>query len=138
APVVEYSYTYAWHVPANCDRCTPHTCGLSIEPQEQVSGFKEGRSVLGPSFILNDRSSASEVHAAHSAHASTGTARHRWALPLRQLGNHRLGRDEQTRDRGRALQRRSHNFGRVDDALRHQVAILAGLCVKAEGVGVLF
>ena len=32
----------------------------------------------------------------------------------------------------------AHHFGRVDDALRHQVAILAGLCVIAEGVGVLF
>jgi hypothetical protein len=28
-------------------------------------------------FVLNDRWSASEVHAAHSAHASTGTAWHR-------------------------------------------------------------
>jgi hypothetical protein len=31
-----------------------------------------------------------------------------------------------------------HDFGRVDDALRHQVAVLAGLCVIAEGAGVLF
>src|SRR5438552_11229820 len=63
----------------------------SVEPQEQVSGFKEGRSVLEPSFILNDRSSALEVHAAHSAHTSTGTAGHRWALPLRHPGHHGLG-----------------------------------------------
>src|SRR5712691_27481 len=79
-----------------------------------------------------------EVHAAHSAHASTGTARHRWALLLRQLGHHRLGGNQQARDGGRVLQRGPHDFGRVDDALRYQVAVLAGLCVVAEGVGVLF
>src|SRR5947199_9431548 len=33
----------------------PRTCGLSVEPQEQVSGFKEDRSVLGAFFIFNDR-----------------------------------------------------------------------------------
>jgi hypothetical protein len=46
-----------------------------------------------------------EVHAAHSAHTSTGTSRNRWALLLRQLGNHRLGGNQQTRDGGRVLQR---------------------------------
>src|SRR5260370_12878172 len=46
-------------------------------------------------FIFNDRA-ASEVHAAHAS--SAGPARHRWALLLRQLGDHGLGRDEQARD----------------------------------------
>jgi len=54
--------------------------------------------------LHHDRSSASEVHAAH---ASIGTARHRWALPLRQLGNHRLGGDQQTRDGSRVPAARS-------------------------------
>src|SRR5436190_7175068 len=35
----------------------PRTCGLPVEPQEQVSGFKEGRSVLEPSFTLGGSSS---------------------------------------------------------------------------------
>jgi hypothetical protein len=55
----------------------PRTCGLPIE-------------TLGHFIVRNDRSGVSEVHATHSAHTSTGTARHRWALLLRQLGNHRL------------------------------------------------
>src|SRR5262245_50135284 len=42
-----------------------------------------------------------------------------------------------TGDRGRTLQRRAHHFGRVDDALRDEIAVLARLCVIAVGVGVL-
>ena len=57
---------------------------------------------------------------------------------LRHLGDHRLGGDEQARNGGRALQRGSHDLGRVDNTLRHQVAVLAGLGVVAEAVGVLF
>ena len=33
------------------------------------------------------------------------------------LGNHRLGRDQQARDRRRVLQRRTHDLRRVDDAV---------------------
>src|SRR6266480_5043636 len=88
-------------------------------------------------FILNDRSSASEVHAAHSAHASTGTSRHRWALLLRQLGDHGLGRDQQAGDRCRTLQCRAHHFGRVDDPLGDEIAVLPRLRVIAVGIGVL-
>ena len=47
----------------------------------------------------------SVIHATHSAHSTPGAARHRWALLLRQLGNHRLGGDQQTCDGGRVLQR---------------------------------
>jgi hypothetical protein len=66
-----------------------------------------------------------------------GTARHRWTLLLGHFGDHRLRGNEQTRDGGGVLQCGPHDLGRVDDALRHQVAILAGLRVIAEGVGVL-
>ena len=45
----------------------------------------------------------SEVHAAHAA-APSGIAGAR-ALLLRHFGDHRLGGDEQARDRGRVLQR---------------------------------
>jgi hypothetical protein len=85
--------------PANCDRCTPAFAGCQLSP-----AFQEGPGVPGPSSFFKRL----EVHAAHSAHTSTGTSRHRWALLLRQLGNHRLGRDEQAGDRGRTLQCRAH------------------------------
>src|SRR5208337_231281 len=98
--------------------------------------FKEGRSVPGL-LVLDEGSSALIVHAPHSAHASTGTARHGCALLLRNLGDHRLGGNEQARDGGRVLQRGPHDLGRVDDALRYQVAVLAGLGVEAKGISVL-
>ena len=91
--------------------------------------------MFGPSLLRTVQSRASEFHAAHPA---AGTARHRWALFLRQFGNHRLGGNQQTRDGGRTLQRGPHDFGRIDDAFRDQVAIFAGLRVIAVGVGVLF
>src|ERR1700738_5547973 len=90
---------------------------------------KKTGACAGSSLFSMINRATSEVHPAHSAHASTGTARHRWALLLRHLGNHRLGGNEQTRDRRRVLQRGPHDLGRIDDAVRHQVAILAGLCV---------
>src|SRR5215831_19799203 len=80
---------------------------------------------------LGPYSDGSEVHAA------PGPAWHGQALLLRQLGDHGLGRDEQAGDRGRTLQRRAHHFGRVDDALRDEIAVLARLRVIAVGVGVL-
>src|SRR6266699_2133023 len=76
----------------------------------------------------------SEVHVAHAAARSSG---HRRRLLLRQFGHHRLGGDEQARDARGVLQRGAHPLGRVDDALRHQVAELAGLGVEAVGVAVL-
>jgi len=45
-----------------------------------------------PGLLCSQLSIArSVIHATHSAHATPGAARHRWALLLRQLGNHRLG-----------------------------------------------
>src|SRR6185312_4344706 len=75
------------------------------------------------------------VHSAHSTHAAA--TRHRWALLLRQLGNHGLGGDEQTCNRRGALQCRAHHLGRIDDAFRHQVDVLARLRVETKAVGIL-
>ena len=75
------------------------------------------------------------VHSAHSTH--TAAARHCWALLLRQLGNHRLGGDQQAGNGCGALQCCAHHLGRVDDALGHHVDVLAGLRVEAEAVGIL-
>ena len=70
----------------------------------------------------------SEVHVAHAAHAATRG--HRGFL-LRPLGHHRLGGDQQARNRCRILQGRAHDLGRIDDALGDQVTILVGLSVEA-------
>src|SRR5580700_45321 len=73
-----------------------------------------------------------EVHTA----AATWHRRHR-VLLLRQFGDHRLGGDEQARDRRRALQGLTHDLGRVDDALFHHVDVFAALGVEAERVVVV-
>jgi hypothetical protein len=55
-----------------------------------------------------------------------------------KFGNHRLGGDQETRDRSRVLDRRSHDLGRVDDALGDQITVFAGLRVEAIRILVLF
>src|SRR5262249_17321434 len=73
----------------------------------------------------------SEVHpAAHSARAR----RHGRRLLLRHLGDHRLGGDEQASHGSRVLQCGAHHLGRIDNAFRHQIAVVAGLGVEAEAV----
>src|SRR4051812_25854831 len=75
-----------------------------------------------------------EVHPAaarHLRHAAAG------ATLLRHFGNHRLGGDEQGRDRRCVLQRGAHDLGRVDNALLHHVEVFAALCVEAVAVLIL-
>src|ERR1700730_10603751 len=71
----------------------------------------------------------------HAAHAATGHGRRRRLL-FRHFSYHRLGSDKQACNRGRILQRRADDLGRIDDPLRHEVFELAGLRVEAESVGV--
>src|SRR5712671_1058618 len=71
----------------------------------------------------------SEIHAAHAAarrHAAAGAG-----VLLRQFGHHGFGGDQQSRNRGRVLDRRTHDLGRVDDALLDEIAVFAGLRVEA-------
>jgi hypothetical protein len=63
-------------------------------------------------------------------HPARGHRRHRF-LFLRQLGHHRFGGDQKTRNRGRVLQRGPHHLGGVDDALGHEVDVVAVLGVEA-------
>src|SRR5262249_41397249 len=70
-----------------------------------------------------------EVHAAVARHSGSAGR-----LVLRQLGHHRLGGDEQTGDRGRILQRRAHDLGRVDDAGLDEVDVFLALRVEAESL----
>src|SRR5262249_26410687 len=72
-----------------------------------------------------------EVHAAARRHGG-----HRLFL-LRHFGHHGFRGYQQAGDRSRVLQGRAHDLGRVDDALGHQVAVVAGLRVIAVRVLVL-
>src|SRR5882672_4540989 len=77
----------------------------------------------------------SEIHAAHAAtrrHAATAAG-----VLLRQFGHHGFGGDQQSRNRGCVLDRRTHDLGRVDDALGDQVDVFARLRVEAVGVLIL-
>src|SRR3954464_11980491 len=74
-----------------------------------------------------------EVHSAARGHAARRAA----ALLLRHFGDHRLGGDQQARDRSRALQGLTHDLGRIDDALGEHVHILAVLRIEAVAVLVL-
>src|SRR6266403_237076 len=88
----------------------------------------------GLSFSCSERLDL-EVHTTHAAHAAA-TRRHAGASGalLRQFGHHGVGGDQKLRDRRSVLDRHTNHLGRVDDALRDQVAILAGLGVEAVGI----
>jgi hypothetical protein len=67
---------------------------------------------------------------------SHAAARHRrrGRVPLRRVGDHRLGGHQQAGYGSRTLQGGAHHLGRVDDAGLEQVDILLGLRVDAEGL----
>src|SRR5450631_3410506 len=92
----------------------------------------------GPSLFLAGADGL-EIHpaAAHAAHSAAAGHTAALALLLRNLGDHRLGGDQQACDRSRALDRRTHDLGRVDDALADEIAVFAGLRVEAPVVLVL-
>src|SRR6267143_575520 len=76
-----------------------------------------------------------EVHTTHAATARRHAAS-AGAL-LRNFGHHGFGGDQQRRYRGRVLDRHTNHLGRIDDALRDQVDVFAGLRVEAIGVLIL-
>ena len=80
---------------------------------------------------------AREAFALMRSHAAA--ARHRGSrrVLLRQLGHHGLGGDQEAGHGGCALQGRAHHLGRIDDALRHHVDVLARLGVVAVVVLIL-
>src|SRR3546814_10797482 len=58
--------------------------------------------------------------------------RHRRGLFLfRHFGDEGLGSDEERGDRGRVLQRGTHDLGRVDHTGLDEILVLAGRCVEA-------
>ena len=70
-------------------------------------------------------------------HASSGRHGRHGRLLFRFLGNHGLSRHEQSGNRGCILQGGADDLGRVDDALGHQVTVLAFLGIIAIGVRVI-
>src|SRR5712692_8232310 len=77
----------------------------------------------------------SEIHAAHAA--ARGHAAAAAGVLLRQFGHHGFGGDQERRHGGCVLDRRTHDLGRVDDALGDQVDVFPRLRVEAVGVLVL-
>src|SRR5258708_19543632 len=78
-----------------------------------------------------------EVHAAHAAAARRHSATAASVL-LRHFGHHGFGGDQESRNRGCVLDRNANHLGRVDDALRDQVTVFAGLRIEAVCVLILF
>ena len=72
----------------------------------------------------------------HSAHAAAGHCRSA-ALLLRNFSDHGFRGDQQPGDRRRVLQCRTHDLGRIDDALSDQIDVLAVLSVKPVGILIL-
>src|SRR4051812_25163593 len=68
-----------------------------------------------------------EVHLARVTVTTAGGG----LLLLGDVGHERLGREDHRRDRRRILERRSGDLRRVDDALREEVAVLAGEGIEA-------
>src|SRR5207249_3704169 len=66
-------------------------------------------------------------HAAHAVAAGAGTF-----LLFHQLGHHRFGREQQTGDRSRVLQRRARDLGRIDYAHLYEIAVGFSLGIEAE------
>src|SRR6266851_8808316 len=131
---VNFNWTGAWAnaaeavpmMPSARDRTTPLLAfiivDLPLSPTVKHCAKRAGAQAERPGRVpgpsnLRRLAGGSEVHSAHSAAARHGRS---CGSLLRHLGNHRLGGDEQARDRGGALQRLAHHLGRVDDALLHQ------------------
>src|ERR1700730_13396746 len=84
---------------------------------------------------VRDDCVGSEIHEAYAA--ARGHAAAAAGVLLRQFGHHGFGGDQKSRNRGCVLDRRTNHLGRVDDALLDEVAIFAGLRVKAPIVGLV-
>src|SRR5438445_3722354 len=96
------------------------------------SPFRRHRSRLLPTSIYQTGRlpewTSLEVHSAARGHAATAAA---GTLLGRHFGDHRLGGDQEARDRSRALKRLTHDLGRIDDALGEHVDVFAVLRVEA-------
>src|SRR5215471_15582135 len=108
---------------ANAVRVCNRSCNM-IGFMESPYQKPEGPG-LPPGLRIRERSLAGSV--VHSAR------RHRrgGGLLLRHFGDHRLGGDQEPGDRGGVLQGAAHHLGGIDDALGHEIAVLAGLSVEA-------
>src|SRR6185312_1758070 len=106
-----------------------HEAGLSVaarivDPRPPITAL--GGMLRGDDIAF---AMMSHVHVAHAAHAATGAA-HRLVV-LRQLSDHRIGRQHQRRHRRRVLQREARHLGRIEHAHLDQVAVFARGRVEA-------
>ena len=92
---------------------------LDAAKRQNSPSRRRGRSVR-----LSNDFSGSEVHATRRVAGRSGDL-------LGLVGDDGLGGEEQRGDRRGVLQRRARDLRRVDDALREQVAVLAGRGVEA-------
>jgi hypothetical protein len=69
-------------------------------------------------------------------HPAQAAARHRrvGCFLLRPLGDHRLGRDQKTSDRGRSLQSAAHDLRWVNNTLAYEITIFTRLRVVPETI----
>src|SRR5436190_19937122 len=101
--------------------------------------MKEGPASLpGPSFLLSAERLDLKIHTTHATHAATARRHAAACVLLWHFGHHSFGGDQESRDGSRVLDRYTHDLGRVDDALRDQVDVFAGLGVEAIGILILF
>src|ERR671916_1568047 len=105
-------------------RSWPHI--YPLRPRRNRKGYEEAAPPLGTPPRKGSLFKETLHHAAHAAG-------HRGRLLL-GLGHHDVGGDDEAADRGRVLQRRAGDHGRVDDTGRDQILVLAGEGVEANGV----
>ena len=74
---------------------------------------------------------ALEIHTAHATHSAALRHAAGTGVLLRKFGHPGFGGDQERCNRGRVLDRHTHDLGRVDDALLDEVAIFAGLLFEA-------
>src|SRR5471030_2288141 len=107
-------------------------------PPELWLAKEKARNFFRALFIFALREGL-EVHSAatHTAHSAARHAAAGTALLGRNFGNHGFGGDQEAGNRCRALDRRTHNLGRINHALADEISVLAGLRVVAPVVLIL-
>src|SRR6266853_5146521 len=117
-------------------RAAPGLCG-NKKPRRSGALGPEVTEGFGRTSLLEEGTKSRRelhvhaFHSAHSAHSSVGMASGVLLL-FDQLGNHRLGGEEQPGNRSRILQRRAAHLGRIEHAHFDHIAELLGLGVEAE------
>src|SRR5688572_28150123 len=107
-----FALAFLAHPPKRDATMGPRGVALAGNPKENPA--RAGFSLVSGSQLEAGMTFAwrltSHIHTAHAAHAAM-TAAAVGMLFLRRFGNHRVGRQDQTRNRSRVLQRSARNLG---------------------------